>query len=154
MLHPRGHGYAHVVMPDPDVTVAALDPDIEGRLQPLRRELGVTSFGMNLIVLQPRQRMRVHDHERQEEVYLVIEGELTLLFDGAERHLVVGQLARVGPGTRRQIVNAGGGRLAVLALGGVGEHHGRDARTWASWEEGGEGRPPSEVALPSDLPAG
>jgi uncharacterized cupin superfamily protein len=140
-------------MAQADVTLGSLDPGIEDRLQPLRRQLGVTSFGINLIVLQPRQRMRVHAHERQEEVYLVVEGELDLLLDGAEHRLGVGDLARVGPSTRRQLVNAGDRRLAVLALGGAGEHHSRDARAWDSWTEGGDGRQPSEVPLPPDLPA-
>jgi hypothetical protein len=39
----------------------------------------------------------------------------------------------------------------VLALGGSGEHAGRDGRAWSSWEEGGAGRAPQEVPLPSDL---
>jgi quercetin dioxygenase-like cupin family protein len=92
---------------DPDLAFAALEPDGDQRLQPLRRQLGVSTFGMNLIVLEPRQRGRIHAHERQEE---------------------------------------------VLALGGDGEHHGRDGRAWSGWQEGGEGRPPAEVLLPDDLP--
>jgi len=37
---------------------------------------------MNLIVLQPGQRGRIHAHDTQEEVYLVLEGVLTLLIEG------------------------------------------------------------------------
>ena len=44
------------------------------------------------------------------------------------------------------------GALVVLALGGYGEHEGRDGRAWADWEEEGEGRSPQEVPLPDDLP--
>jgi hypothetical protein len=40
----------------------------------------------------------------------------------------------------------------VLALGGAGEHEGRDARAWTSWDEEGEGRSPQEVPLPENLP--
>jgi hypothetical protein len=43
-------------MADPDVAFGALDRDGGERFQALRRQLGVRSFGMNLIVLQPRQR--------------------------------------------------------------------------------------------------
>jgi uncharacterized cupin superfamily protein len=134
-------------------SLTALDRESGERFQSLRRELGVGSFGMNLIVLQPRQRGRVHAHERQEEVYLVLEGELTLIVDGAEQRLGVDQLARVGPSVRRQLVNAGPQRLVLLALGGSGEHEGRDARAWVSWEEQGPGRPPQDVPNPDDLPA-
>jgi len=141
------------VTDQPDVSFAAIDPDRAERFQPLRRELGVSSFGLNLITLQPRERGRVHAHERQEEVYLVLEGELTLVVEGTEHVLGRGRLARVGPAVRRQLVNRGGERVVLVALGGAGEHEGRDGRAWSSWEEGGDGRPPQEVPLPEDLPA-
>lgn len=140
-------------MSDPAVQITSIDPAADG-FQSLRRELGVTSFGINLIVLRPRQRLRVHRHERQEEIYLVLEGELTLLVEGDQRVLGEGELARIGPETRRQLTNPSGARTVVLALGGYGEHEGRDGRAWSSWDEGGEGRPPQEVPLPDDLPEG
>lgn len=139
-------------MAEPDVTFAALDPDVEDRLQPLRRLLGVTSFGVSLVVLQPRQRMRVHTHERQEEVYVVLEGELTLRIEDAEHTLRAGEVARIGPQTRRQLVNAGSGRVLVLAIGGAGDHQSRDALVWPAWEDRGPGRQPRDVPLPPDLP--
>ena len=141
-------------MSEPDVSFAAIDPPPGERFQALRRELGVTGFGMNLIVLQPGQRGRIHAHERQEEVYLVLEGQLTLGVEGREHLLGPRELARVGPAVRRQLVNAGTEPLVLLALGGSGEHAGRDGHAWASWEEGGQGRPPQEVPLPEDLPVG
>lgn len=139
-------------MSDPDLSFASLEPDGDERFQPLRRQLGVSTFGLNLIVLEPRQRGRIHAHERQEEVYLVLEGELTLGVEDAEHQLGRGQLVRVAPSVRRQLSNRGAHRLVLLALGGAGEHHGRDGRAWSGWEEGGEGRPPAEVPLPEDLP--
>ncbi len=141
-------------MPDPDIAFADLRRDSSERFQSLRRELGVQSFGMNLIVLQPRERGRIHAHERQEEVYLVLEGQLTLLVDGVEHRVAADRAVRVGPAARRQLVNAGADRLVLLALGGAGEHIGRDGRAWETWEEAGPGRPPQEVPLPADLPAG
>jgi mannose-6-phosphate isomerase-like protein (cupin superfamily) len=105
---------------------------------------------MNLIVLAPSQCGRIHAHERQEEVYLVLEGELTLVVEGSEHRLSQGRLVRVGPTVRRQLVNHGPGRLVILALGGSGEHGKRDGRAWASWDEPGEGRPPQDVPLPDD----
>jgi len=140
-------------MADVDVSTTKLDPDSGERFQPLRRELGVSSFGMNLIVMQPRQRGRIHVHDRQEEVYVVLEGELTLVIDAEERRLGLNEAARVGASVKRQLVNQGPGRLVVLALGGSGAHEGRDGKAWASWEEGGDGRPPQEVPPPEDLPA-
>jgi uncharacterized cupin superfamily protein len=140
-------------MPAADVTFSALAPGGGERFQSLRRALGVQGFGINLLTLEPRQRGRIHDHERQEEVYLVLDGELTLVVEGEEHVLGPGDLARVGPGTRRQLVNRGPERLVVLALGAAGEHIGRDGRAWESWDETGEGRPPQETPLPEDLPS-
>jgi uncharacterized cupin superfamily protein len=140
-------------MPDRDVTITSLHPGNGERFQTLRRELGVTSFGINLITLQPRERGRVHAHLNQEEVYVVLQGEFTLLLEDGEEHVLRrGDVVRVGPAERRQLVNAGSERLVLLALGGAGEHVGRDGRAWESWDEGGEGRPPQEVPLPDDLP--
>jgi uncharacterized cupin superfamily protein len=139
-------------MADPDVAFAALDRDGGERFQSLRRLLGVSSFGMNLIVLQSRQRGRIHAHERQEEVYLVLEGELTLLVEDVEHVLAPDHLVRVGPAVRRQLVNTGPQRVVLLALGGSGDHEGRDGRAWTSWEDDGPGAPPQEIPPPDDLP--
>jgi uncharacterized cupin superfamily protein len=133
----------------------AIDPAAaaDNRFQRLRAELGVTSFGLNLIVLQPGDRGRVHRHREQEEVYLVLDGELTLLLEDGEAHVLRrGDLARVGPEERRQLANRGAGPVQLIALGGSGEHVGRDGLAWASWDEGGEGRSPQEVPLPSSEP--
>ncbi|HWE11246.1 MAG TPA: cupin domain-containing protein [Solirubrobacteraceae bacterium] len=138
---------------DDGVARTRLDPDSEDRFVPLRRQLGVTSFGMNQIVLQPGQRGRIHLHQRQEEVYVVLEGELALVIEGEESAVTVGELIRVAPGLRRQLVNRGPGRLVLLALGGDGDHQGRDARAFASWEDEA-GASPQELPLPADLDAG
>ncbi|HEY1593887.1 MAG TPA: cupin domain-containing protein [Thermoleophilaceae bacterium] len=141
-------------MTDRDVTFAALAPNNGERFQTLRRELGVKSFGINLITLQPRERGRVHSHLEQEEVFVVLQGELTLVLEDGEEHVLRrGDVVRVGPAERRQLVNAGSERLVLLALGGSGSHAGRDGRAWESWDGGGDGRPPQEVPLPQDLPA-
>jgi uncharacterized cupin superfamily protein len=136
-----------------DVTFTKLELDGEERFQSLRRELGVGSFGINLIRLPPRARGRIHAHEQQEEVYLVLEGELTLVVEGEDHLLGRGAVARVGPAVRRQLVNRGSEQVALLALGGAGDHVGRDGKAWETWDEGGPGRPPQDVPLAPDLPA-
>jgi mannose-6-phosphate isomerase-like protein (cupin superfamily) len=128
-----------------------LQPDAGERFVSLRRELGVSSFGMNQIVLEPRQRGRIHRHGQQEEVYLVLDGTLTLLVEGEEHVLERGELVRVGPSVRRQLVNRGPERLVLLALGGANEHVGRDGEAWAAWDSPTSG-PPQEIPLPDDLP--
>jgi uncharacterized cupin superfamily protein len=137
---------------DDSLAFATIDRDTPERRQLLRRELGVSSFGCNLIVLPSRARGRIHAHEHQEEVFLVLEGELTLLVEGVEHVLGPDRLVRVGPAARRQLTNAGAERLVLLALGGSGEHAGRDGLAWESWDDNSPGRPPIEVPLPDDLP--
>jgi uncharacterized cupin superfamily protein len=135
------------------VAYAKLEMGGTERFVPLRQQLGVTSFGMNLILLQPGARGRIHKHERQEEVYLVLEGTLSLAIEASERDLGPGELARVAPDVRRQLINRGPGRLAILGLGAAGEHAGRDGIAYASWEAA-DGAPPQQVPLPEDLPIG
>ncbi|MDE3069448.1 MAG: cupin domain-containing protein [Acidobacteriota bacterium] len=132
---------------------ARLEPDSGERFGTLRRTLGVSTFGINQIVLQPGQRGRIHRHERQEEVYVVLEGTLSLLIDGSEQDLEEGEMIRVAPPLRRQITNRGPGRLVLLALGGEGEHHGRDGEAYATWDAE-QGGPPQEIPAPADLDPG
>jgi uncharacterized cupin superfamily protein len=135
-----------------DVAFATLDREIGERMQTLRRELALSSFGMNLVVLQAGQRGRIHAHERQDEVYLVLEGELTLAIEGVEHTLGPDDAARVGPAVRRQLVNPGPARVVLLALGAAGAHVGRDGIAWTSWEDTSAGRPAQEIPAPDDLP--
>jgi uncharacterized cupin superfamily protein len=128
----------------------ALDPDGEDRFQWLRRELGISTFGLSLLRFRPGQGSRIHRHERQEEAYVVLEGTLTLQFDGETRELGRGELARVAPDVRRQLLNRTDEPLLVLAMGGAEPHHGRDGRAYHSWDEEGEGHPPQEVPMVED----
>ncbi|HYV16668.1 MAG TPA: cupin domain-containing protein [Conexibacter sp.] len=136
---------------DDGVSFTQLDLPAGERFQSLRRELGVSTFGVNAIAFEPGQCGRVHRHERQEEVYLVLEGELSLLVEGEEHRLGRGALARVAPGVRRQLVNRRPQRLVLLALGGATEHEGRDGVAFPSWEAT-EGASPQEIPLPDDVP--
>jgi uncharacterized cupin superfamily protein len=142
-------------MTDHDVTYAKLDADTGERFNTLRRELGVTGFGINLLVMEPGQRGRIHAHEQQEEVYVVLDGQLTLVVEGDDgRVLGPREIVRVGHSVRRQLVNAGDERLVILALGAAGAHISRDGIAWESWDEEGPGRQPKDVPLPPDLPKG
>jgi mannose-6-phosphate isomerase-like protein (cupin superfamily) len=129
-----------------------VDPDSPERFVSLRRALGVTAFGFNQIVLQPGQRLRIHRHGRQEEVYFVLEGRLTLAIEAEETVLEHGELLRVAPDVRRQLINRGPSRVVLIALGAAGDHDGRDAEAFTSWAQT-TGAPPRDVPLPDDLGA-
>jgi mannose-6-phosphate isomerase-like protein (cupin superfamily) len=129
---------------------ARLDLESDEQFLTIRRQLGVSTFGINQVTLHPRQRGRIHRHERQEEVYLVLSGRLSLIVEGEELELGEGELVRVAPELRRQLVNRGPERLVLLALGGEGEHRGRDGEAFADWDQE-TGVPPQELPPPADL---
>ena len=130
---------------------ARLQPDAENRFVRLRAELGVSSFGLNQITLRPGQRGRIHRHEQQEEVYVVLDGTLSLVVEGEETTVGPGDVVRVGPDVRRQLVNRGPETVRLLAIGGAGEHEGRDGLAYASWETT-DAVSPRDMPLPEDLP--
>ena len=128
------------------VSYAKLDPDHDERFLSLRRELGVTSFGINQILLKPGQRGRIHLHHEQEEVFIVLSGTLTLTVEGEPRELGQGELARVAPNVKRQLANCDPAEDCLLvALGGHGEHVGRDGEAFERWDQ--ETGAPREVWL-------
>lgn len=131
-----------------DLGFATLDRTSSEWFTPVRKTLGLEAFGVNLLVLQPGKRGRVHLHERQEEVYVVLEGELTVQLEAEAYRLGPDDVMRVGPAVRRQLLNEGDEPAVVLALGGSGTHESRDALAWTSWDEEGPGRSPREVPLP------
>ncbi|EHN09045.1 hypothetical protein PAI11_41100 [Patulibacter medicamentivorans] len=133
------------------IATTRLRPESDERFVPLRRELGVTTFGLNQMVLLPGQRGRIHRHAHQEEVYLVLEGRLSLIVEGDEQLVGPGELVRVAPELRRQLANRGPERVLLVALGGSQEHQGRDGEAFPSWEAT-ESAPPQETPLPGDLP--
>jgi mannose-6-phosphate isomerase-like protein (cupin superfamily) len=92
-----------------------------GGMKKARAELGVESFGMQVIDLPPNYSdYPEHDHEAdgQEEVYSVMRGSGEIDIEGERIALNDDVLVRVGPGIKRKIY-AGPEGLRLLALGGT-----------------------------------
>jgi quercetin dioxygenase-like cupin family protein len=142
-----------VELPD-GVSVATLGGEPVDRFVRLRAPLEVTSFGLNKMVMAPGERNRIHRHTVQEEVYLVLSGELNLGLEGTEYRFGVGEIVRVAPGVRRQLVNRGPGMLELLIIGSMTdrEHSPRDAEPFLEWSDTEPGTLHT-VPLPEDLPA-
>jgi uncharacterized cupin superfamily protein len=121
------------------------------RFTSLRRALGVSTFGMNLMSLEPGQRGRIHRHEHQEEVFVVLEGVIRITVEREPYDLGPWNALRVAPELRREVANPFAERAVLLALGGAHPHEGRDGRAFASWDDTVP-RLPSELPLPADLP--
>ena len=96
----------------------------------VRAPLGVTAFGVNAVVLPPGYQTHRHFHERQQELYLVLEGEIEFEFDGQRQTLGPGGIARVDPPTVRRLRNTSPDSEAMyFCVGGDGGYVGRDGQT-------------------------
>src|SRR4051812_9607362 len=108
-----------------DYTVKSIDDmagTAGGGFKLARAEVGVKSFGMQVLDLPPdlKEGYPTHDHAEtgQEEVYVPLRGSGTMTIDGEDVDLAPGMLVRVGPAAKRGIVTGPDG-LRMLALGGV-----------------------------------
>ena len=85
----------------------------------IRRELGVTAFGVNAIVLPAGYDTGGHYHDEQEELYFVHRGTIEMSFgDDSKHELGEGGLARVDPATVRSVRNVGDGNAVYVVIGG------------------------------------
>jgi mannose-6-phosphate isomerase-like protein (cupin superfamily) len=94
----------------------------------VRKELGVTAFGVNAIVVPPGYASGRHLHERQQELYFVHRGALEFRFgDDDRRVLRAGSFARVDPSTVRSFRNLSEeDEAVVVCVGAAGGYVGRD----------------------------
>jgi uncharacterized cupin superfamily protein len=105
-----------------DVTVKTMeecDTAFGGAMKLVRHSLGVTSFGLQVEDFPPNaDQYPEHDHaeDQQEEVFTVVEGEVTLQVGDEEHTLRPGTFARVGPGEKRKLVTGAQG-ARVIAIG-------------------------------------
>ena len=83
-----------------------------------RKGLGLTSFGMNVAELSPGETIPEHtERERdQEEVFIVLSGEATLVIDGEDHSAPAGTFARLDPDPVRTVVNRSEADATVLIV--------------------------------------
>jgi mannose-6-phosphate isomerase-like protein (cupin superfamily) len=99
--------------------IGEMEAAFNGGFVKARAELGVTSFGMQVIQLPPNYSdYPLHDHAEsgQEEVFLALTGSGWIEIDDERVELEPDMLVRVGPQPKRKIF-AGPQGLRVLALG-------------------------------------
>jgi mannose-6-phosphate isomerase-like protein (cupin superfamily) len=92
-----------------------------GGFKRARAELGVESFGMQVLDFPPNtDRYPEHDHanDGQEEVYVTLRGTGEIEIEGERLQLDPETIVRVASGTKRKIYS-GDGPLRILALGGI-----------------------------------
>ncbi|MFN2469968.1 MAG: cupin domain-containing protein [Gaiellaceae bacterium] len=100
-------------------TVAHADElERTGRWSLVRRSLGLESFGMNLVELEPGGQIPEHDETERDhdEVFVVLSGEAAIVVDGEEHRAPALTFARVDPERRRTVRNTGRDPVQLLIV--------------------------------------
>jgi mannose-6-phosphate isomerase-like protein (cupin superfamily) len=94
---------------------------VRGSFKKARAELGITSFGIQVIDFPPNvDGYPEHDHARdgQEEVYVAMRGDGEIDIEGERIALDPETMVRVSAGTKRKLYPGDAG-MRVLVVGGV-----------------------------------
>jgi uncharacterized cupin superfamily protein len=101
------------------ITIAHRD-DLErtGNWSLVRRSLGITAFGVNLVDIPPGEGIPEHNEtdRDQEELFVVLSGSALLVIDGERIPAPAGTMARLDPEPRRTVVNEGDEVASVLIV--------------------------------------
>lgn len=83
-----------------------------------RKSLGLSSFGMNVVELAQGEAIPEHTEVEsdQEEVFIALAGEPTMVIEGEDQPMRPGTFARVDPEPRRTVRNDGGETARVLIV--------------------------------------
>src|SRR6266511_4235440 len=101
----------------------SIDEMGDGVFRKVRRELGVTAFGVNVLVLAPGVVGRPH---YQDELYFVHRGRARFEVGGETRELGPGGLCHVESTTPRRLTSVGDEDLVLLVVGAKDGYVGRD----------------------------
>jgi quercetin dioxygenase-like cupin family protein len=108
-------------MPDFTISkISEMDAIYGGAFKRARAQLGVQSFGMQVIDMPPNATVYPeHDHagDGQEEVLIVLKGDGEIEVDGQRHKIDPETMVRIGPGERRKVWPGTQG-MRLLALGG------------------------------------
>ena len=94
----------------------------------VRRALGITAFGVNVVVFPPGYDGFEHFHEQQDELYFVHSGRARVEVGGETRELGPGGLVHVQSTTPRKVSNAADEPLVLLVVGGKDGYVERDGQ--------------------------
>jgi quercetin dioxygenase-like cupin family protein len=101
------------------LTIASHD-DLEqiGSWSLVRRTLGITSFGVNVVEIAPGATIPEHDElaRDQEELFVVLRGDAVLVVDGEDHPAPAGTYARLDPEHLRTVRNDGDAPAEVLIV--------------------------------------
>lgn len=122
----------------PDYTVKHLDDfeRMEGsggcNWRLARKSLGANAFGFNIVEIEPGGELPAHDESEsgQEEVFIVLEGEGTIVAGEDEHAAPAGTFCRYAPAVKRTVRNESDAAVRVLLIGVPGDS-GYEPLEWA-----------------------
>ena len=84
-----------------------------------RKSLGAESFGFNVVDIAPGGQIPEHDHsgDDQEEVFIILDGEGTIVANDEEHAAPAGTYARYAPEVKRTIRNQSNANVRALLIG-------------------------------------
>ncbi len=84
----------------------------------VRRSLGISSFGANLVEIPPGETIPEHDEidRNQEELFVFLTGSPLMVIDGVDHRVSTGAFARLDPELRRTVRNDGPEPVQVLIV--------------------------------------
>jgi uncharacterized cupin superfamily protein len=84
-----------------------------------RKTLGAESFGFNVVDIEPGGQLPAHDHtaDNQEEVFIVLEGQGTIVTGDEEHEAPAGTYCRYAPEVNRTIRNRSDAPVRALLIG-------------------------------------
>ena len=106
----------------------SIDDMGDGVFRKVPRELGVTAFGVNALVLAPGTVSRPHFHDEQDELYFVHRGRTHFHVAGDSFELEPGGVVHVESTTPRRVTSIGDEDLVLLVVGAKEGYVGRDGR--------------------------
>lgn len=84
-----------------------------------RKTLGAKAFGFNVVDIEAGGQIPAHDHtgDDQEEVFIILEGEGTIVTDDEEHDAPAGTFCRFAPEVNRTIQNKSDSTVRALLIG-------------------------------------
>lgn len=84
-----------------------------------RKTLGAEAFGFNVVDIEAGGQIPAHDHsgDDQEEVFIILDGEGTIVTDGEEHDAPAGTFCRFAPEVNRTIQNKSDSTVRALLIG-------------------------------------
>ena len=84
-----------------------------------RKTLGAESFGFNVVDIEAGGQIPAHDHtgDEQEEVFVILDGQGTIVADGEEHEAPAGTFCRFAPDVNRTIKNESDATVRALLIG-------------------------------------